>query len=250
MSFLLTHIEDDIATLMIARPKVNAINEPLTEELLACFRDLAGEPRVKAVIITGQGKFFSFGLDIPEFLTYPKEAFTRFATKFATLYTEIFLHPKPVIAALNGHTIAGGCMIATACDMRIMVSGRHRISLNEINFGSSLFPGSVEMLRYWVGNKNAENVAFTGAMYSAQQAKAMGLVDQVVSQEALADHALTAARQFALRYGPAFESIKSLLRREVGDLMKQKDERYGPDMVDIWYSKNAWEQLQNIKIHE
>ncbi|MBI5572816.1 MAG: enoyl-CoA hydratase/isomerase family protein [Desulfomonile tiedjei] len=249
MGFLLTHIEDDLATLMVDRPKVNAINEPLTEELLACFRDLAGNHHVKAVIITGQGKFFSFGLDIPEFLTYSKKSFLRFTAKFAMLYTEIFLHPKPVIAALNGHAIAGGCMLATACDSRIMVAGRARISLNEINFGSSLFPGSVEMLKYWVGNKNAETVAFSGAMYSAEEAKAIGLVDQVVPQEALADHALMAARQFALRYGPAFESIKGLLRREVGDLMKRKDELYRPEMVDIWYSENTWEQLQNIKIH-
>lgn len=249
MSFLFTHIEDDIATVMINRPKVNAINEPLAEELLDCFQDLAKNSQVKAIIITGEGKFFSFGLDIPEFLTYPRESFIRFTTKFARLYTNMFLHPKPIIAALSGHTIAGGCMIATACDTRIMVSGKPRISMNEINFGSSLFPGSVEMLKYWVGHKNAETVAFTGAMYSAEEAKAIGLVDLVVPPDALADHALSVARQFALRYGPAFESIKALLRREVGDLMKRKDELYGPDMVDIWYSETTWKQLQNIKIH-
>jgi len=66
------------------------------------------------VVLTGRDRFFSFGLDIPEFLSYSKPDFIRFVTKFADLYTYVFLYPKPVLAALNGHTIAGGCMLATA----------------------------------------------------------------------------------------------------------------------------------------
>jgi Delta3-Delta2-enoyl-CoA isomerase len=249
MGFVLTSMHGDVAKVVLNRGKVNPINEPFTEELKRRFEELALDPSVKAVVLTGREKFFSFGLDIPEFLGYTKESFIRFVTKFADLYTYVFLFPKPVIAALNGHTVAGGCMLATACDYRIMVSGKSRISLNEINFGSSLFPGSAEMLKYCTGSRNAELVAYTGAMFSAEEAKQLTLVDDVASETALDEHAIKTAKEFARRYGPAFESIKKLFRRDTGEEMMKKDARYRDEMVDIWYSEQTWKQLQNIKIH-
>lgn len=249
MEFAIKSVHGKIATVELSRGKVNAINEAFTEELRNCFEELASDPEVNAVIITGRDKFFSFGLDIPGFLSYAKKDFIRFVTKFADLYTYLFLFPKPVVASLNGHTIAGGCMLATACDYRIMASGKGRISLNEINFGSSLFPGSAEMLQYCVGRRNAETVAYTGAMFSAEEAKALGLVDLVVTADSLQDAAVKIADDLARKHGPAFASIKKLLRAEVGETMKRKDLQYRDEMVDIWYSEDTWKQLQNIKIH-
>jgi Delta3-Delta2-enoyl-CoA isomerase len=249
MGFLHTSIERGIATVTLDRPKVNAINEPLAQELIACLRDIASDARINAVILTGHGKFFSFGLDIPEFLGYSKESFLRFVTTFAELYTYIFQYPKPVLAALNGHTVAGGCMIASACDFRVMISGKARISLNEINFGSSLFPGSAVMLQYCVGNRNAEIVAFTGAMFSADEAKGLGLVDHVVPEDKLLLTVTALAQECAQRYGPAYESIKMLLRKDIAEEMTRKDRLYRDEMVDIWYSESTWKRLQNIKIH-
>ena len=250
MKFVETSIDQYIAKVILCRGKENAINEAFAEELKGCFEELAADAGVKAVVLSGKGNFFSFGFDIPEFLQYARDDFVRFVTKFADLYTYIFLFPKPVIAALNGHTVAGGCMLATACDYRIMVPGKARISLNEINFGSSLFPGSVEMLHYCVGRRNVELVAYTGAMYSAKDAKGLGLVDQVVSEKDLTESAGVVAQEFAHRYGPAFESIKMLLRYDVGEGMKRKDLLHRDEMVDIWYSEETWKQLQRIKIHE
>jgi Delta3-Delta2-enoyl-CoA isomerase len=249
MAFVNTSFEGDLAVVVLNRPKVNAINETVAEELLACLRQLARDERAKAIILTGTGSFFSFGLDIPEFVGYSKDSFIRFVTKFAELYTYLFLHPKPVIAALNGHTIAGGCMLATACDVRIMVASKAKMSLNEINFGSSLFPGSAEMLTYCVGHRKAEIVAFTGAMFSAEEAKDLGLIDQIAPTDQLMQTAVAVAQQAAGRYGPAFESIKMLMRRDTGEIMKRKDQLYRNEMVDIWYSENTWKQLLNIKIH-
>jgi 3,2-trans-enoyl-CoA isomerase len=164
------------------------------------------------------------------------------------LYTYLFAYPKPVLAALNGHTVAGGCMIACACDMRIMVSGKARISLNEINFGSSLFPGSVVMLQYCVGNRNAELVGFTGAMFSAEEAKDLGLVDHVVSEDNLYSAVTGLADEWVKRYGPAYQSIKRLLRKDTAEEMKRKDDVYRDEIVDIWYSEDTRQKLQNIRI--
>ncbi len=249
MSFTTIHTENHVAVLTYERGKVNAINEAAAEELLSRLDELRSDANVKALIITGKDKFFSFGLDIPEFLNYSKDDFVRFVTKFADLYTRLFLFPKPVIAALNGHTVAGGCMLATACDYRIMANGKGKISLNEINFGSSLFPGSAFMLKYCVGDRLSETVAFTGAMFSPEEAKSIGLIDEIVMPEEISTRSMVVALDYASRYGKAFESIKNLLRTDTAKKMREKDEELRDEMVDIWYSKETWMRLQNIRIH-
>ncbi|MEW6352455.1 MAG: enoyl-CoA hydratase/isomerase family protein [Thermodesulfobacteriota bacterium] len=248
MTFITHRVEESVAWVKLNRGKVNAINEAVAEELRSVLEALAGDDSVKAVVLTGEGSFFSFGLDIPEFVTYSKESFTRFVEKFADLYTYVFLFPKAVVAALNGHTIAGGCMIAIACDCRIMVTGKARISLNEVTFGSSLFPGSAEMLKHCVGARNAESVAFTGAMFSPDAALNLGLIDEAVPGESIEARAGAIAKEYALRHGLAFTSIKKLLRAEVADKMRQMDSRFRDEMIDIWYSEETWKRLQEIKI--
>jgi enoyl-CoA hydratase/carnithine racemase len=147
------------------------------DELTDCFRALSYDPGVRAVILTGQGKFFTFGFDIPEYLSYTKEAFVRYLTKFTGLYTDIFPYPKPFVAALNGHTIAGGCMLAIACDYRIMVPGKARISLNEIKFSSSVFAGCVELMKLLLGQRQAEAALLSEAIHQGHEAVLPALKD-------------------------------------------------------------------------
>ena len=116
MEFVQLQKRDGIATLTLARGKVNAINGPLVDQMREQLKSLKHDPEVKAIILTGAGKFFSFGFDVPEFLSFDKAQFARFLIGFTDLYTYLFTYPKPVVAALNGHTIAGGCMLALACD--------------------------------------------------------------------------------------------------------------------------------------
>lgn len=172
-----------IATVELNNKKVNSINEVLIEELYHCFENIENDNDIKTVILTGRGKFFSFGFDIPEFIDWPKDDFKRFITKFTRFYTYLFLFPKPVIAAINGHAIAGGCMVITACDYRIMVSGKAKISLNEITFGSTVIAGSVELLKYCAGQNNAEKILYGGKMYNAKEAQELGLIDEISKEE-------------------------------------------------------------------
>lgn len=250
MQFVDGSVEDGVATVTLQRGKVNPINATVAEELRECFEELAGDSRVKVVILTGRGGFFSFGFDIPEFLGFSKESFTEFLMGFADLYTYVFLYPKPVVAALNGHTIAGGCMLATACDYRLMVSGKAKISLNEITFGSSVFAGSLEMLRACVGTRNAQTILYSGGMYSAEEALAMGWIDRITSGEELLEEAEEVARGFARYDGRAFESIKKLMRKPVIEEMRPREKDSILEFVEIWYSENTWKQLRQIKIHD
>jgi enoyl-CoA hydratase/carnithine racemase len=249
MSSVLLSQDGVIATVILQRGKVNALNEPLVEELARTFQDLEEDENVKSVILTGRGKFFSFGFDIPEFLSYSKEDFVRYLEKFIDLYTLIFQFPKPIVAALNGHTIAGGCMLATACDYRLMVEGRSKISLNEITFGSSVFAGSVEILRFCVGQRNAEVILYGGLMYSAEEACQLGLVDRVSTEATLTGDAREVAQDFAQKDSSAFRSIKALLRKPLADAIRNRERESVLEFVEIWYSEKTWKNLEKIKIH-
>jgi len=249
MSFVEIESSEGIATVVLSRGKVNALNGMVVDELRARLKALEVDQDLKALVLTGQGKFFSFGFDIPEFLSFTKEEFTNYLINFTDLYTYLFLYPKPVVAALNGHTIAGGCMLALACDHRIMVAGKGRISLNEIAFGSSVFAGSTEMLRFWIGSANATQVLYSGTMYSAEEAKSLGLVQEVVDEDRLMVQARRIALDLAAKYSPAFASIKSLLRNPITEEMMQREGTSIREFVDIWYSEPTWANLQSIKIY-
>lgn len=248
MDFISVSKNDGIATITLSRGKVNALNEIMVEQLDDCFNDLESERETASVILTGQGKFFSFGFDIPEFLSYPKDDFIRYLTKFTGLYTRMFLFSKPIVAALNGHTVAGGCMLATACDWRIMVSGRSKISLNEIGFGSSVFAGCAEMLGFCTGWRNAETILYSGAMYSAGEALELGLIDMVSSGEDLINEAERKARDLGGKDNAAFSSIKGLLRKPVAERMVRRERESIQGFLNIWYSEKTWEKLREIRI--
>ena len=245
MTFIEVEQSDGITSLYLNRGKVNALNGAVVEELREALRSAETS---KAVILSGRGKFFSFGFDIPEFLSFSREELTRFLVQFTDLYTVLFTYPRPVVAALNGHAIAGGCMLALACDSRVMATGSGKISLNEIGFGSSVFAGSVEMLRFAVGGTVASEVLYSGAMYAAEDAKRMGLIQNVAEPDKLLERAKEIAADLGSRDPRAFTSIKSLLRGPVAEEMRRREKASIDEFVDIWYSPSTWTKLQEIKI--
>jgi Delta3-Delta2-enoyl-CoA isomerase len=229
---------------------VNAINVHVIRELRTHFERLEHDAGVSSIVLTGAGKFFSFGFDIPEFFPLSKAEFTQVVAGFSDLYRYIFLYSKPVVAALNGHAIAGGCMLALACDRRIMATGRAKIGLNEIAFGSSVFAGSTEMLRFWTGSANASRILLSGTMFPAEEAKILGLVDELIAPDDVSIAARKAALALAEASTPAFASIKSLLRRSVAEETQRREGESIKEFVEIWYSDAVRANLAAIKIHE
>jgi enoyl-CoA hydratase/carnithine racemase len=242
-------IQSGIAILALEKGKVNALTVDVVEEIYSGLKKLESEDEARAVIVIGHGNFFSFGFDVPEFMTFSKEKFTEFLVNFSNLYSYLFLYPKPVIAALNGHTIAAGCMLAVACDRRIMISEKAKISLNEIGFGSSVFAGATEILRFQVGSKNATDILYSGAMYYADEAQKMGLVDQIVDEANLMQESLRTAQSLGEKSLPAFKSIKRLLREPIVEIYQSKELDSIKELVDIWYSETTWANLKKIQIH-
>lgn len=248
MSFTELETNDGIATVTLARGKVNALNGAVVAELRSRLEELEGDSKVRAVVLTGRGPFFSFGFDVPELFAFSKEEFTAYLTAFSGLLTYLFLYPKPVVAALNGHAIAGGCMLALSCDGRVMAAGKAKVSLNEISFGSSVFAGSTEMLRFWAGSAAATKVLYSGAMFSAEEARSLGLVEEVQPEEAVLERSRQVASHLASRSASAFASIKLLLRRPVIEEIRRREKESIREFVEIWYSPDTRRNLGEIRI--
>lgn len=248
MSFVVSSKSDGVATVRIERGKVNALNGTVVSELHDIFRGLETDESVRSVILTGTGSFFSFGFDIPEFLNYSKGEFEQYLDAFTEFQRYLFRFPKPVVAALNGHTVAGGCMLAIACDHRLIADGKAKIALNEIGFGSTVFAGGTAILVYCIGSKKAQEVLFSGQMYSAREALQIGLVDEVVQENQLEARTLEVAREYAGKDSAAFASIKALLKEPVCEQIALREKGSIKEAVDIWYSENTWKKLQKITI--
>ena len=249
MDFVNTHEKDGIVTLSLNQGKVNPLNVDVVKEIFDSLKSIEGDSTVKAVILTGQGKFFSFGFDVPELLTYSRDAFSDFLAKFTNLYSYMFLYPKPIIAALNGHAIAGGCMLALACDHRIIISEKAKMSLNEIDLGVPIFVGITEILRFCVGSRNATEILYSGTLYSAEEALSLGLVDKITTVEELTDASIKAASDLGRKPYPAFAGIKSLLRKPILAKIAQRENESITKFVDIWYSDSTRAILKDVKIY-
>lgn len=248
MSFVRHLIQDTIVTLILDRPKVNALDDGLIKELYGWFDELRFDPGVRAVVLTGEGSFFSFGLDVPAYMSYPKDAFRESFSMFCDLYSTIFAFPKPTVCAINGHAVAGGCILALACDYRIMASGKAKIGLNEITFGSTIPAGALEMLKFAVGNGRASIVAYTGELFPSEEACSFGLIDKVVTSQELREAACEVARDLSNMNAAAFESIKMALRRGTIEEIRKREEESLDQFVELWYSEPVREQLAKIQI--
>ncbi len=248
MSFINRTTDKGMTTLELDRGKVKASNETLLDELAEEMEALKSDDGTDSIIITGEGKFFSFGFDIPEFYPYSRVDFTKYISKFIGLLTDIFLYPKPVIAALNGHTIAGGCMIALACDQRIMTEGKGKIALNELSFGATLLAGPVEMLRFATGSRRAAKILLSAEMYSPDKALEVNLIDAVVPEGKLMECAQEEALQMGSQSQRGFQAVKGLLKRPVVDQYGEREKDSLSDFIDIWYSDPVRANLKKITI--
>jgi enoyl-CoA hydratase/carnithine racemase len=248
MEFIEIDRDDGIAVATMSRGKVNAFNLAFIKELREALDSMADDAAVEGAVLTGRGKFFSFGFDVPEMYDFSPDEFTGFVEEYCESYRELFLFPKPLVAAINGHCVAGGCILALACDARVLAADVAKMALNEVTFGSSIFAGAVEMLRFAAGSTNASQVLLTGKMYKGAEAAALGLADEVAAAEQVAARACEVARTLAANGGPAFGSLKRLLREPVAKNWMRRERDAIAEFVDIWYSPATRKKTKGIQI--
>jgi enoyl-CoA hydratase len=195
---LLLQRSDVYAVVTLNRPKVmNALNRALFTDLEDAFLTLAGDSAVRAIILTGAGdKAFAAGADISELATLSATEGQQLARRGQAVFRRIETCGKPVIAAIQGFALGGGCELAMACTIRI-ASDRARLGQPEVKLGLVPGYGGTQRLPRLVGKGAAYKLLLTGDMVGAEEAFRIGLVDEVVPAEALMSRAETLARAIA-----------------------------------------------------
>ena len=188
-------IEEHIATITFNRPEVlNALNEASLKEFSHAVDKVTGDEDIRVLILTGAGdKSFVAGADIKEFLKFNALKAKVFSEMGHCIVNKLQDLPIPVIGAVNGFALGGGCEVAIACDF-IYASENAMFGLPEINLGIIPGFGGTQRLPRFVGKNRAKEMIFTGKMISAAEAQAMGLVNKVCAQDQLMDEVLKVAK--------------------------------------------------------
>jgi len=213
-NILLTR-EDGVAVLTVNRPKVlNALNAQTLDEIAEAVAEVAADAAVRVLVVTGAGdRAFVAGADIREIeaLESGVDA-TAMALRGQSVFASLEQLPKPVIAAINGFALGGGCELALAADLRIAADSA-KLGLPEINLGIIPGYGGTQRLARRVGPGAAKRMIFTGDMVDAAEALRLGLVDQVVPAAELSDAAAKLAAKLAAKAPLAL----ALAKRSVDD---------------------------------
>jgi enoyl-CoA hydratase len=206
--------EGAIATLQLHRPqKKNSLNTELRREMETALSEIATNTSLRAVMVTGGEEIFSAGADINEILasTSAEDSF-RHAREFQLLFDQVEALPQPVIAAVSGYALGGGCELALACDFRI-ASETAMFGLPEIKIGAFPAGGGTQRLPRLIGAAKAKEMIFIGDPIGAQEALAVGLVMKVVPKERLLEEAKALAAKLAALPRLALEASKRLINR-------------------------------------
>ncbi len=229
---LIVEKRENIAIVTINRPKVlNALNATVIEELEKAFTELKNDPEVGAVILTGAGeKAFVAGADISGLVELNPLEGKMFAEKGQAVFNLIENLGKPVIAAINGFALGGGCELAMACTIRI-ASEKAKLGQPEVNLGIIPGYGGTQRLPRLVGKGRAMELILTGRMVDANEAYQIGLVNKVVPPEKLLDEAIEMAK-LILTKGPlavkfAMEAVNRGLEVSLEDGLKIEADLFG-----------------------
>lgn len=245
------HDHGDIREIRLARPPANALDTALCRELIAAINQAQADD-VHAIVLSGAPHIFSGGMDVPYLLSHGADR-----GKLLDSWQAFFGAAKtlaetriPVVAALTGHSPAGGCVLALCCDYRIMARSidparPYAIGLNEVQVGLAAPEGIQRLLRRVVGAHRAERLLVAGEMVPAEQAVQIGLVDELVDGE------LVVARAIAW--------LQELLRLPRQPMLHTRDvaradlrEALAPDLIrldrfiEAWYAEDAQAALQAL----
>jgi Delta3-Delta2-enoyl-CoA isomerase len=231
--------DGNLLILSLARGKANALNFALVDELYTAITAAAADDSVRGLVLaSNRPRFFCSGFDIREVFQYDRDSMASFFGRFIDLYEGLYRFPKPVVAALSGHTFAGGAILAIACDFRIMAEGDFGFALNEIDLGLAVTPGIRHMLADAVGLAHAREVLLFGEPYTPARALATGLVKELAPAEQVRDRAVTCARFLAGKPRVAFREIKRSLREFSGP-DGPGDHATLSSFLDLWFSQEA-----------
>ena len=225
--------QDGILTLRLAHGKASVMDLELVEGMTLALDEYT-QSDARAAIVTGTGSIFSAGVDLFRLVNEGRAYVERFVPALSRLVFDLFALRKPLVAAVNGHAIAGGCVITSACDIRLMARGNGRIGVPEMLVGVPFPPVVLELLRFAIAPQSLQTLIYTGRTVTAEDAQRMGIIDEAVDAEGLLARAEEHARQLAALPSAAFELAKRQLRDPYIRRAKRYAGEFDRDMQECW----------------
>ncbi|HEY7595415.1 MAG TPA: enoyl-CoA hydratase/isomerase family protein [Actinophytocola sp.] len=231
--------ESGIAVLRLNRAPVNALDVEILSDLPRVLADVAD---AAGVVLTGTGRCLSAGVDLIRIVEDGPEYVADLLTALSTAVLALFDHSRPVVAAINGHALAGGCVLAAACDLRLMSAGT--IGVTELAAGVPFPTVPLEVLRHAAGSA-ADGLVLTGRRLAPEAARAIGLVDEVVAPGELMATAVDRARHLAEAPTEVYALSKNQLRRPTRARIDANQPIDDPRVLELWRAPATHERLRS-----
>lgn len=230
-----------VALLRLENGKANAISPSFIDKLEGLLGQI-GDAR--AAVLVGQGSAFSAGLDLPSLVDLDRATMWTFILRFDAVMMRIFELPIPLVAAVNGHAVAGGCVLALQADVRIGADREARIGLNEVQLGIGLPAAVSETLRWQVPGSSLAAIALEGRLFSPREALQLGLLHEVVPEAELLDRALQRAAALAALPPAGVRMVKQSLRRPAGVAVRAQESAEADRWLDTWFAPESQARLR------
>ena len=234
----------DVAVLRMSHGKANTIDVEFCQGIGERLEEIK-ESSAKALVLTGEGNIFSAGLDLVRVLEEGSDYLKALAPVLSTMYGRLFFYPKPVVAAVNGHAIAGGCVLACTADHRIMARGTGTIGLPELLVGVPLPTLAFEIMRFVTKSQHLQTMLYSGATHLPEDAASLGLVDELVEPSDLLDRAVERAEKLTTISPKVFEHTKRQIRQPVLERVRDGQSSFEPSVRDMWAAPETLEAIRN-----
>ncbi len=210
--FVRLEVADGVGTIRLDRPKMNALNAQVSEEIRAAAGEATERDDVKAVVLYGGERVFAAGADVKEMAEMSYTDMIKFSPGLTSALTSVARIPKPVVAAVNGYALGGGCELTLCADIRIAADDA-TFGQPELLLGIIPGAGGTQRLTRLVGPSRAKDIVFTGRFVQAEEALQIGLVDKVVPADRVYDEAVAWAGQFVGAATMALRAAKETIDR-------------------------------------
>ena len=236
---------DAIVELQLARPPVNALNLSLLQQLRAAVEE-APAAGARGIVLSGAPGMFSAGVDVPALMGRERSEVRAFWREFFAVCAALARSPVPVVAAITGHSPAGGAVLSLFCDYRVVAEGPFKIGLNEVQVGLSV-PDCIQLaLRRVVGTYRAERLLVAGAMIESSQALACGMVDELTGVEQVSTRALHWLRELLALPSHAMLATRALARADLSEAYADVDALPLDAFVDGFFHPHTQTVLQSL----
>jgi enoyl-CoA hydratase len=236
-------LDQDIGVLRLDRPPMNALDLELLEEIDDALRE-AEASRARALVLTGTGPAFSAGADLFSVLEQGPEYVEPASRALPGVFSRLFQFPRPVVAALNGHAIAGGAILTWASDYRIAADTDLRIGVTELAVGVPYPTWALEIVRFAVPPQVLQEVVYLARNYPPRQALEKGLLDEVVDPTELMERGLQVAERMARIPTETFSLTKRALRGPTVSRVATASIRDDPEVSRMWGSESVRDSIR------